>query len=80
VAVVLAVFAVLLSFAFPYGAIVIALAGLAFAIWSIHSPGRRIGIAALVFCCLALAVAMVLGSLELYESIYGSDPLAPVGG
>jgi hypothetical protein len=73
----MAVFAIVLSFVFPFGAIPIALAALAFAIWGIYSPNRRISVAALVFCCLALAIAMLLGTLELYQNIYGRSPLAP---
>jgi hypothetical protein len=77
VAGVLAACAIFMAFVFPLGAIAVALAALAFAIWSIYSPNRRLGIASLVFCCIALAIAMLLGMLDLYYNLYG-DPFAPL--
>lgn len=72
----MALIALAISFAFPPGALAIALAGIGFGIWGLYSPKRLSGITGLVLCCIALALAAFLTTVELYTYVYGVSPFS----
>lgn len=70
ISMVLSLVALSLSFTFPLGAVLIALAALGFAVWGLTAPHRQIALGALIVACLVLALAIFIGALQLYQLLY----------
>jgi hypothetical protein len=73
-AVLLGMLSLATAYYFPIGALVTALTGLCMGVWGSYSQRKRLAIAGLFFCCLALALAGFFGAVELYTAIHGYSP------
>jgi hypothetical protein len=71
---VLAVFALALA-PFRFEAAVVALLGLIMGIWGLYSPRRRWAFAAMLLCCLAIALGSYTGVRQLYDHIQKNRPV-----
>jgi hypothetical protein len=68
ISVLLGVIALSLAFVFPLGAVAIAAAGIGLAIWGANARSQRVGILALLFSCMALAVSAYLTVVQFYRA------------
>ena len=71
---VLGLFALTLAM-FRFEAALIALLGLVLGIWGLYSPRRRLALAAMLVCCLAIGLGSYTGAKQLYVHIKNLQPV-----
>jgi len=71
---VLGLFALALAL-FRFEAALIALLGLVLGIWGLYSPKRRLALAAMLLCCVAIGLGSYTGAKQLYVHIKNLQPL-----
>jgi hypothetical protein len=71
---VLGVFALIIA-PFRFEAAVIAVIGLFMGIWGLYSPRRGLALAALLLCCLGIAIGTYTGMRALYFRIKQNQPV-----